>query len=278
MSQRATLPTLTDRVTVGPFEVSPYCIGGVDDPDVIPAAFDAGCNFFFVSADMHWPRYEPSRKGLAALFARGTSIRDQVVVAAVSYVAQPDFAAGPICELIEDVRGMERADITIAGGCYARDVDRRVPGLALASEIHGARAHGATFHDRKAAARALTDERLQLVFARFNAVHRGARRDIFPKVTPETRPLFLFTTAHGVRSREALGLPDSNWLPRHTDHYKYALADDRVAGILCAPRKLSEFEDLKQMVAEAPLSQPQLKYIDVLGDLASGTAVLSREA
>ncbi len=274
MSPRTALPTLADRVRVGRFEVSPYCVGGVDDADVIPAAFDAGCNFFFVSADMHWPRYSPSRKGLAALFARGTAVRDRVVVAAVSYVAQPEFAAGPICELIEDIPGMKRADITLAGGCYARDIDRRIPALTLASEFHGASAHGATFHDRKAAARALSDDRLHVVFARFNALHRGARREILPKVTAETNPLFLFTTAHGVRTREALGLPESNWIPTHTDHYKYALADDRVAGILCAPRRLSELEDLQRMVTEAPLSQPQLKYIDVLGDLAAGAVVL----
>src|SRR5262249_26053031 len=80
---RAALPRLTDRLRLGgtQLEVSPFCLGRVDQPDTIAAAFDAGINFFFVSADMHWPLYEASRVGLGALLARGGAVRDRIVVA-----------------------------------------------------------------------------------------------------------------------------------------------------------------------------------------------------
>jgi hypothetical protein len=71
---RTTLPAFTDRLplSASPLRVSPICLGMVRDPETIPAAFDAGINiFFFFSADMHWPLYEPSRQGLAGLLARG---------------------------------------------------------------------------------------------------------------------------------------------------------------------------------------------------------------
>jgi len=49
------LPRPADRLPLGTsgLEVSPICIGMVEDPRTIPAAFEAGINFFFVTADMH---------------------------------------------------------------------------------------------------------------------------------------------------------------------------------------------------------------------------------
>ena len=60
---RAHLPRFTDRLALGGqgLAVSPFCVGMVALPETIGAAFDAGINFFFVSADMHWPLYEATR-------------------------------------------------------------------------------------------------------------------------------------------------------------------------------------------------------------------------
>ena len=66
---RAALPRLTDRLALGEsgLRVSPVCLGIVESPEVVPAAFDAGVNFFFVTADLHWPLYERTRRGLELL-------------------------------------------------------------------------------------------------------------------------------------------------------------------------------------------------------------------
>ncbi|MEJ7596757.1 MAG: hypothetical protein WKG01_02505, partial [Kofleriaceae bacterium] len=46
------LPRLSDRIAIGTLSASPFCVGIVDDPDTIGAAYDAGINFFFLTADM----------------------------------------------------------------------------------------------------------------------------------------------------------------------------------------------------------------------------------
>src|SRR4051812_39900076 len=71
--QRTVLPAPGDRLPLGDcgLKVSPFCLGMVGEPATVPAAFDAGVNFFFVTADMHWPLYEMTRRGLADLLARG---------------------------------------------------------------------------------------------------------------------------------------------------------------------------------------------------------------
>src|SRR6266540_1673365 len=70
---RLTLPKLTDRLTLGEdgLRVSPFCLGLVGSDDTACAAFDSGINFFFLSADLHWPLYESARLGLEKLLARG---------------------------------------------------------------------------------------------------------------------------------------------------------------------------------------------------------------
>ena len=107
--------------------VSPFCLGRVETPDTVLAAFDAGINFFFVSADMHWPRYEALRQGMARLFRRRRGIRDDIVVAAVAYATQPEFSWFPFEEVVEAVPGLKRVDVTVAGGAYGYELPRRLP-------------------------------------------------------------------------------------------------------------------------------------------------------
>jgi hypothetical protein len=161
VSPRTLLPKSTDRLPLGDsgLRVSPCCVGIVRDPKTISAAFDAGINFFFVTADMHWPLYENIRRGLADLLARGRHMRERIVVAGVAYVTQAEFCAMPYEELLEAVPGLGHLDVLIAGGVYAAEFPTR---LAVYTEHRrqrfvGARAIGASFHERRAAIPAIRD-------------------------------------------------------------------------------------------------------------------------
>src|SRR5215470_7901783 len=105
---RTILPKLRDRIRLGTTEVGPFCLGMVSSPKMISAAFDAGINFFFLTADMHWPYYEQNRIGLKMLFERGESIRDEVVVGVASYVTQPEFTVYPFLEVIEAIPALKK--------------------------------------------------------------------------------------------------------------------------------------------------------------------------
>src|ERR1043165_4314286 len=102
----AVLPKLTDRLPLGAsgVVVSPFCVGMSPDPMTIPAAYEAGINFFFVTADMHWPLYEPLRRGLRML------PRDDIVIAAASYVTQPEFCRAPFLEVLAELPELRRLD------------------------------------------------------------------------------------------------------------------------------------------------------------------------
>lgn len=260
-------------------QVSPFCLGIVDDPAVVPAAFDAGINFFFITADMHWPEYAPLCRGIEMLLSRGGDIRDRIVVAGVSYVTQPEFCKVPFMELLENVRGLERLDVLIAGGAYGHELGRRMP-IYQAHREHahcGARAIGASFHDRKAAVAPLCEGTLDLCLARYNSGHTGARDDLFPHVANRRALLFNFCNTRGFVSSsrcDELGIDPELWRPTRSDHYRFVLSQPEVDGVLCSLTKVEYLTALLEALDEGPLEQEEQDHLVLLSKLHAGTSTL----
>jgi hypothetical protein len=280
-ARRTELPRPADRLPLGGdgLEVSPFCLGMVGDPAVIPAAFDAGINFFFVSADMHWPLYEQTRRGLADLLARGGGVREQVVVAAVCYPTQPEFCSMPFVELVEAVPGLKTLDVLLAGGAYGWEFDRRMPAYAdhRANRFLGNRAVGATFHDRVAAREAILDRQVDVAYVRYNPGHAGARDDVYGQLPDRPRPpLFGFKSTYGyvppARMAE-LGLSAPQyWHPAVTDHYRFALTPPEMDGLLIALRAPAEVAELADALNRGGLSEEEEDYLTAVAGVADGRA------
>jgi hypothetical protein len=284
---RAALPKLTDRLPLGTsgLEVSPICIGITDDPRTIPAAFEAGINFFFLTADMHWPLYEQTRRGLAQLLASHPGARDAIVVGAVSYVAQPEFLWAPFEEVVVELPQLERLDLTIAGGAYGHEIDQRLETYERhrADRHVGARAIGATFHDRAAARRVVAQGALDIGFVRYNPRHPRAREDLFPHVGSRADGrrtlLYNFKSTLGHLATEAqytaFHIAADYWRPHPTDYYRFALSEPALDGILCAPPGPDAVRELVDALAAGPLDDDDQQYLLDLGELLRGTAKVS---
>jgi hypothetical protein len=259
--RRTTLPLPSDRGALGEFSISPFCVGMVEDPDTIGAAFEAGINFFFLAADLHWPRYEPTRVGLARLLARVP--RDRVVVAAAAYVTQPEFCSAPFHEVVDAVPGLGALDVLVAGGAYATELARRLPIYVehRRRRFAGARAIGASFHDRGAAVAAIAGGELDIAFIRYNAAHPGAQRDVFPVLPPERATRVFGFTSTGAH-RAVSNPPDEDiWIPELTDHYRFALSRPGLDGLLCSPTRPEHVAALAAAMAEGPLSLEEEQHM-----------------
>jgi hypothetical protein len=278
---RSRLPQFTDRLILGNrgLRVSPYCLGIVRSPETVEAAFDAGINFFFVTADMHWPLYEATRQGLRALLARGKSVRDQIVVAGVCYPTQPEFCSMPFHELLDAIPGLERLDVLLAGGAYAQEFADRLPVYLDHRRLGylGARAIGATFHDRAAALTAVQQESLEIALIRYNPDHSGARRDVFPHLPRQRRILlFNFKSTYGFvppQLLEEMGLHATEyWHPEITDYYRFALSRPELDGVLMAPRTPVEVQGLAAALTKGPLTEEEEAYLMDTALVARGAA------
>ncbi len=274
------LKSLRDRLALGHtgMTVSPACLGMVWDPRVVLDAFDCGINFFFVTADMHWPIYDGLRRGLAELFRARPGSRDEVVVAAVSYVSDPSFLVQPFRELLDAVPGLGRLDVTVAGGVGPwRDIERaRVDALrqhrvAGKTPLPPVRATGVTVHHRPAALDALSSGELEVVFIRYNTVHRGAERELFPRLgAPRTPLLFNFKSTYGYVPQDRLhelGVAADAWQPTPADHYRFILTQPAFDGILCAPQTVPQLIALEDAFQRGPLTPEQTRQLKSLTEI-----------
>jgi hypothetical protein len=269
-------------VLAGALEVSPICLGWVGRPEVVTDAYDAGINFFFLTADMHWPLYEAVRRGLHDLLRRGGGIRERIVVGAVSYVAQPEFCHAPFREVIDAVPGLERVDVTIVGGSYAHEFLVRLAQYRKHREpdggparLPGVKATGASFHDRAATLLAMNHGLVDVAFSRYNADHPRAEEEVFPLLAPRPSPtlLYNFNSTRGYvpdgRWQE-LDLGASHWRPSVTDYYRFVLRQPRVDGLLCGLRGPQELTALAAALAAGGVTEDEAAYMRDLADLASG--------
>lgn len=279
VSPRRPFPRLTDRQPLGGsgLKVGPICLGAVPGPETVLAAFDAGINFFFLSADLHWPLYEGTRRGLAALLARGGGVRDEIVVGVVSYLDEPLFQALQLHEVLYAVAGLERVDLVIAGAVSSpASFYSRLGSLARAraGRHFGARASGASFHDRPLALTAATFELLDILYVRYNTAHPGARIDLFPFLRPgRAARIFNFksTLFHVTPERlRSLGLsPARCWLPAVPDYYRFVLSRPELDGILASPSTPEEVDALAAALEQGSLLPEEEEHMVWLSSLAA---------
>jgi hypothetical protein len=278
MPLKARLPRATDRVPLGlsGLAVSPLCLGITADPAVVPAAFDAGVNFFFLTADLHWPLYEGLRRGLELLLARSPSVRDQIVVGVVSYLDEPLFQYLQFHEVTQSVRGLERVDVLVAGAVPGTEsFNTRYASLAKAraNRHAGAVAIGASFHDRATALGSLNLNCLDLHLVRYNTGHPGARHDLFPLLREDrVSPIYTFKSTFSQVTEpqfRRLGLTADRWVPRTIDYYRFVLSHPAVAGVLCSPMSVPELHGLIDCLGERPLTPSEEEYMMWLSAIAT---------
>jgi hypothetical protein len=281
---RTFLPKPEERLRMGKsaLRVSPLCIGMVESPDVIPAAFEAGINFFFISADLHWPLYEHTRQGVSKLLKGNKARRDEVVVGVVSYLDEPLFGALQFNEVLDEVPGLDRIDLMIAGAVSEnRNFYPRLQSLAGARQIGhvGASALGASFHQRELALVAANHDLVDIMFTRYNTLHPGARNDLYPYLHPRRAVLnYNFKSMLSWVPPERLvelGFTDQYWMPDPGDCYRFALTQPGVDGVLCSPGSAAQVKELVDALDKGPLRPDEEHYMITLSSIAfpQGTAL-----
>ena len=147
---RLTLPEPTDRLQLGRRrpDGQPDLHGNYGLAGRSRGSLRGRNQLLFHSGDLHWPLYEPTRKGLEKLLSNPAR-RDSIVVGVVSYLDEPLFYALQFHEVIDSVPGLQRVDLLIAGAVSSdQSFYPRVQSFQRARDVRhaGASAIGATFH------------------------------------------------------------------------------------------------------------------------------------
>lgn len=258
-------------------------------------AFDRGINYFFYSSDLHHFTYRHMAEALHQLCGRGSSVREKVVLATVTYIKSPEVLLGALYDQFGEL-GIDYVDVFFWGWIGDNDGSALNDCLSISPDFRGSntiyqkyveqifgtserlkkmgavRYIGASFHNLNLAQQWLQSPLLDVVMVRHNAAHRLAQKKIFSHLDAENpqRPgivTFKSTGSHTSYLWKApRTLPQECWRPSVPDFYRYSLSQNGVDVCLAGLRQREEIDAAIAGVRQGKLSPAEIDYLNLYGD------------
>lgn len=284
---------------LGRTDLSVSCLGiggggSISSEDTL-YAFDRGINFFFYSSDLHHYLYSPMSSALKTLCGRGSSQREKVVLATVTYLKGSEITLAVLMDQFIEL-GIDYIDVFFWGwigrddrayfndsmntsrdlrgpnSLYHRTIEKMVGATELMKKMGIVRYVGASFHDLSLAGEWLNSPLLDVVMIRHNVAHRTAQELVLPHLSNEdpNRPgIVTFKSAgmFGPLAEAPHGLPGVCWQPSVPDLYRYSLSQNCVDVALMGPQKRSEIDAALDGFKKGKLTEKEIDYLNLYGDL-----------
>lgn len=285
--------------TLGRTDLTVSCLGlgggsGISSQDTL-YAFEQGINYFFFSSDLHHFLYSKMSDALRQLCGRGSSVRDQVVLATVTYNKSPEMAIAALFDQFQEL-GLDYIDVFFWGWIGADDGPRFQDCMELSNDLRGAnsvyqrtierwvgaseqlkkmgavRYVGASFHDFDLARQWLNSPLLDVVMVRHNVAHRTAQKQIFQDLDaqdPQRSGIVTFKSAgmHTFLGKPPRTLPKQCWQPSVPDLYRYSLTQNGVDVCLTGMKRRQEIDAALAGVQLGKLTPAEVDYLNLYGDL-----------
>jgi hypothetical protein len=106
---------------------------------------------------------------------------------------------------------------------------------------------------------------------RYNAAHRGAETDIFPKLSPDDRPGIVTYTATCWRKLLKSSLaPPGEQPARGSDCYRFVLSNPDVDVCMTGPKDREQMREALATIELGPLNEEEMARMRRLGDAVRG--------
>jgi aryl-alcohol dehydrogenase-like predicted oxidoreductase len=225
-------------------------------------AFDHGVNYFYWGS----LRRGGFGDGLRALAPR----RDRFLLVTQSYSRMASLIGPSLERALRRLR-FDYTDVLLLGlwngGPPPRILDAcrklRARGLVRYLAI--------STHNRPLIQRLAADPQFDIFHVRYNAVHRGAEREVFAQLPPLNPPGLVSFTA--TSWRQLLGhkrIAPSEKTPTATDCYRFVLSQPAVNVCMTGPANPAQFQDALEALHRGPMSEEELQWMRHVGDAIYG--------
>jgi aryl-alcohol dehydrogenase-like predicted oxidoreductase len=234
-------------------------------------AIDRGVRYF----------YWGSRRRAAmrdALRERIPRQRDDLVIVVQSY-ARVGFVVKRSVESALRQLGIDRADVLLLGWFNSPPAPRVID-AAMDLVEQGKVGHvGLSGHERTMFPTLIDDQRYGLWHVRYNAVHRGAEREVFPSLAErgiEDRPgLVTYTTTRWGHLCDPRRTPAGERTPCGTDCYRFAMSRPEIDVVIAGPGDMDQMRQALDALDEGPMDEEDLAWMRRVGDHIYGRDVTS---
>jgi len=236
-------------------------------------AFDRGVNYFYWGSVRRSPMGDAIRE-----IARDR--REQLVVVLQSY----SRIGGLLTIFVE--RGLRKLGLDYADalllGWHNKPPSRAVLDAALELKAKGRIGHIAISTHRRTLLPEIVDDDLWSIWhVRYNAVHRGAEREVFPCLAEracEARPgMVTYTTTRWGHLCDPARTPPGEPTPTGTDCYRFALTHPQVDLCLAGPDDPEQMKQALEALERGPMDADELAWMRRVGDHIYAGSRVSRQ-
>jgi aryl-alcohol dehydrogenase-like predicted oxidoreductase len=228
----------------------------------VEQAFDHGVNYFYWGSF----RRNPFGDGLRALAPH----RDSFLLVTQSY-SRVASLIGPSLERALRALRFDYTDALLLGLWNGAPPPRILDACRKLRERGLVRYLAVSTHNRPLIARLAPDPQFDIFHVRYNAVHRGAEREVFPQLLVENPPGLVSFTA--TSWRQLLGhkrIPPGEQIPTAADCYRFVLTEPAVNICMTGPADAAQFEQALDALHRGPMSDDELKWMRRVGDAIYG--------
>ena len=225
----------------------------------VQMAFERGINY------LYWGSMRTAKFGAGLRSLR--SRRDEFRLVIQSYPRAAKLVPWSLERALKSL-GMDHADILLLG-MWNKEVSPGIFEQALHLRERGLiRAIAVSTHNRpQAAAIANHNDNVDVLHVRYNAVHPGADRDIFPRLpVPEVRPgIVTFTASCWGDLMKPDKVPAGDRIPTAGDCYRFNLTNLAVDLCLTGPKSAADLTVALKALDKGPMTAEEMDWMRRVG-------------
>ena len=231
-------------------------------PDVFRAALDRGCNYF------NWGTFIKGRNSAFSDFVRQLTRegrRQDLVIGLLSYSHMASLGDHFLKSALKQL-DTDYIDGLILGYYSKRPPQRVLDWAARVKQQGLVRAIGLTTHNRSVVIPLSKEGAIDFFHVRYNAVHRGAERDIFPHLDEQPPGIVSFTATSWGQLLKQKKMPAATAPPSAGDCYRFVLARSEIDVCMMGVRDLEMFNANMKIIEKGPMGTEELERMRTIGD------------
>ena len=235
---------------------------------VIEEAFERGINYLYWGS-IRQPEFARAMVNLAR------DHRDELILTVQSYSKEPMSIEGEVEEALKS-SGLESFDFLLLGSRPSIPDDAYVEVFERLRQRGLVRFMSLSSHNRPLIPTLLDDYRqgrspYELLMFRYNAVHRGAEKDVFPFVADGPRPLLAtYTATRWGHLLDASKMPPGERPLSARDCYRYSLSQTAIDMVICGPADGKQMSEALSALELGPLETEERDRIERIGAFVYG--------
>jgi aryl-alcohol dehydrogenase-like predicted oxidoreductase len=178
------------------------------------------------------------------------------------------FAVGIARALERGLRSLhfDHADVLLLG-MWNRPVPERIVAACRRLKERGLiRFVAASTHNRSLIARQAGSPDIDIFHVRYNAVHAGAERDVFPHLPKEKPPgIVSFTATSWKQLLDPRRVPKGERVPTAADCYRFVLSNPAIDVCMTGPKTADHVEQAVRALAQGLMSADELAWMRRVG-------------